>query len=93
MDDTVAMQDTNGPTLQSPISKAETNSVINEFSSMEQQQHEGGPPGISLDSRPPGCSPLAPQSPSTASQQVRHVVRGDSGPSVRATCTVFFFVF
>jgi hypothetical protein len=82
MDDTVAMQDTNGPTPQAHVSKAETNSVSNEFSSME-QQHEGGPPGISLDIRPPGCSPLAPQSPSTASQQVRPADWVITGPVCR----------
>lgn len=61
MDDTVAMQDTNGPIVQAPVSKGDVseNSIM---ASMEQL--------ADTSSSRPDYNACAPQSPSTALQQV-----------------------
>jgi hypothetical protein len=66
MDDTVAMQDTNGPTLCAPISKGDacdTSTVV-----FEQPQVQ--PAAASQEGSRPECIPCAPQSPSMMTQQV-----------------------
>jgi hypothetical protein len=83
MDDTVAMQDTNGPTLlalqnSNKLGQSQPNMPPGVNSNgmamayaelgMQQQQQSAR---ASLDGGRPPCSPKAPQSPSMTGQQVR----------------------
>jgi hypothetical protein len=83
MDDTVAMQDTNCPTLlalqnSNKLGQSQPNMppgvnsngvlmAYAELGMLQQQQ----PARASLDGGRPQCSPMAPQSPSMIGQQVR----------------------
>lgn len=65
MDDTVAMQDNNGPMLYAPISKGDACD-----STVGSEQPLVQPAAASQEGSRPECSPCAPQSPSMITQQV-----------------------
>jgi hypothetical protein len=65
MDDTVAMQDTNGPTLCAPVSKGDACDTSTVVSEQPLLQPAASQQGSRLE-----CSPCAPQSPSMMTQQV-----------------------